>query len=462
MPTLDQLVASLVQWQNEVVANSKKNEELPALAVLNKNGLMRISIAGNSYTITPQQIIDGVVINNEGGIQNGIIKGGIQHITGLTYNVWVTAFAINGVRYDISRSQLITLSDGDGSNPRFDVIAVQVPDPITQIVSFVIIEGTPAVSPTKPTVNLETQAELTFRLVDTGETVDPNAVKELIYDENLGEPNEWDNTFLLEDGNLNVTGTPSDPSFQGTKFIRAIDGTNPIDPRIVFDKDSTIEYNPEEKFGFALRTSGLGSWDYYSYIRIRLINSTSGVYYTITLNRNNILNYGFFHDVDTFQVVAIPLSDFYSGNIGAFQYDRIEFKFELLQYVDLDWINILGGDPEVVEELPLYEEDIIGRRYKGTGISGTFKMDWKRYSLFILTLTGATAISHVNIPTGEFTSRKTAYITGGSFSLPADHVGDPDNDTYSATKWNRIEFECIDGGTVAAKVRYTLKNLENA
>lgn len=350
-------------------------------------------------------------------VSNGIRKGGITHITGLTYNVWVSSFIVNGIRYDINLSQLITLTNGDVDDPRIDVICVEVTDPTTPSIQFTIIEGTPAVSPVKPTVDFETQTEITFKIVQAGETVDPDAVKEVIYDENLGESSEWDNTFLLTDGDLAATGTP----FQGTYYIEVVNGTNPLDPRVVFDNDALIDFDPEEECAFALRTGGYGTWDFYSWIRVKLINSSTGDYCFITLNRLNIVNYGFFHDVEDWQVVAIPNSHFIHPAPGFTQYDRIEFYFELLQYVDLDWINILGGNP-VVEDPPATVE--------------TKPTDESNYGVAVIPLTNHECyIGSAETPTtaNSFTL-STTKVLGGKAFVYIDTTGDSAFPTITGTR----------------------------
>jgi len=162
---LIQTVAALVQWKNDVTSNSKTNEELPVMNPLIADALIRISKDGVSKTITPELLFGSLrfldlidveddtyiykngfapLVVSHGGPpygrlrltriptfsdiynQNGIIKGGVSHVQGLTYNVWVSIFIVNGVLYNYPISQLVTLNDGDSTNPRIDVIAVQV------------------------------------------------------------------------------------------------------------------------------------------------------------------------------------------------------------------------------------------------------------------------------------------------------------------------------------------------
>jgi len=385
---LIQTVAALVQWKNDVTSNSKTNEELPVMNPLIADALIRISKDGVSKTITPELLFGSLrfldlidveddtyiykngfapLVVSHGGPpygrlrltriptfsdiynQNGIIKGGVSHVQGLTYNVWVSIFIVNGVLYNYPISQLVTLNDGDSTNPRIDVIAVQVNTVDPANCSIVILEGTPAPSPIKEVVDLETQAEITFKLVNAGDIADPDIVTDLVYDENAGSPTEWTNTFLLDGGDLDAVSDP----FNGSKYAIILDNTTAIDPRVVWDKSSEREFNDEHKLIFAHRTNGV--WDFFQSLQIKLINSTSGEFSIINLTKSTIENYGFFDELTTWQIVSIPLSDFISGNPTNPDYDRIEFKFDIFVYARLDWIGFQENTP-VVDPSPTSNE----------------------------------------------------------------------------------------------------------
>lgn len=270
---------------------------------------------------------------------NAVINPQVAYLGGLSYNVFVSNFIVNGILYNIPVSRIVTLSNGDGSNPRIDLITVEVTDPVALTATITVIEGTPASSPIKPVADYETQAEITFRYVNTGETTDPNVSVELIYNENTGESSEWDNQFLLTDGDLDATDDPYD----GTKYAKILDGVLQTDNRVVWDNDSEIEFKPTDKLVFAMKSNG--SWDYYAYCQVKLINSTSGEYSVISLTNQNLEDYGFFDDDTTWQLVVVPLNDFLSPSENRPDYDRIEFKFDILVYIDLDFIQIQSNLP---------------------------------------------------------------------------------------------------------------------
>ena len=270
---------------------------------------------------------------------SGFINYSIAHIGGLTYHFSFNGIIVNGIYYDATLSAVLTLNDGDATHPRIDVIVVTLTDPIAETFAYSIIEGTPAASPVKPVVNLENQVEFTFRTVAAGETTDPNAATELVYNENTGESSEWDNSFLLTDGELDATDDP----FLDTYYIKVLDGTLPADPRVVFDNDSSIDFTLDKKLVFAMKTAG--TWDYYASVQIKLIDITSGQYAVLKLTSQNLLNYGFSNDGTGWQVVTIPFSDFILQNPAFTDFDRIEFKADVLVYLDLDWINFQWALP---------------------------------------------------------------------------------------------------------------------
>ena len=147
---------------------------------------------------------------------NAIITGGVVHLYGLTYRAWASKYVINNVVYTTYVANTVTLNDGDATDPRFDSIAVQVDTNEPPNATIQVIEGTPATNPLKPTINLQSQVEISFVNVPALATVDPNITLEQIYDENTGEPTEWDNTVSTVGIVLDWATDP----YIGTKCVR--------------------------------------------------------------------------------------------------------------------------------------------------------------------------------------------------------------------------------------------------
>jgi len=80
----------------------------------------------------------------------------------------------------------VTLSPGDATYDRFDVIGVDTNN------NIIVIEGTPAADPQIPQVDPASQLALTTVLVTTGATTPTDIVQTVMKDEGLANPTEWD------------------------------------------------------------------------------------------------------------------------------------------------------------------------------------------------------------------------------------------------------------------------------
>jgi hypothetical protein len=130
------------------------------------------------------------------------------YVTGLTYRVPACSYIIGGTTYTTAQVD-ITLGDADPTNPRIDVIAANTSGAI------VVVAGTPAANPVKPTVDPDTQIELTHADVEAGATTPTGVTSTLIYDENAGPGTEW--TCSKNGAGINLESTTN--PFSGTKDI---------------------------------------------------------------------------------------------------------------------------------------------------------------------------------------------------------------------------------------------------
>src|SRR6185369_715616 len=90
------------------------------------------AVAPTTPGFTPSQILSGC---------------GVEYISGLTFQVGLCVYQINGVIYTTSAITSITLTAADASNPRIDLIVVNtssVADKVT---------GTAAASPAQPSID---------------------------------------------------------------------------------------------------------------------------------------------------------------------------------------------------------------------------------------------------------------------------------------------------------------------
>jgi hypothetical protein len=263
-------------------------------------------------------------------INGGIIKLGL---TDLSYKVWATSFIINNIKYDEFVTANKTLSDGDPTHPRIDVFAIEVNAfAYPPTFSVVVIEGTPAASPVKPTVNLATQVEVSFSVVAAAATTDPNTVLDLIYDEATGEPDEWGNTHLVAGGNLTDASDP----FLGTVSLNIPSLANDY---VSWTNLTDISYTTDQKLNFAIK---LTAWNGGQTIEFKLIDTATSNYRILSINSINAVNYGIDITSTSWQVAQIPISRFISQS-STTTFDRLHITFTGNAPMLLDWINVQSG-----------------------------------------------------------------------------------------------------------------------
>ena len=137
---------------------------------------------------------------------SGVTSGcGVEWISALTFEVGACNYQIKGISYT-SPLTSVTLSAADPTNPRIDVIGVDVTSAVFTLA------GTAAASPVQPTVDASTQLQLTFVTVGAGATTPTGVALVSIYQENT----EWTSSTTA---NLNAAST-SNP-YRGTIDIEA-------------------------------------------------------------------------------------------------------------------------------------------------------------------------------------------------------------------------------------------------
>jgi len=267
---------------------------------------------------------------------NSIIRGGVIYSgSGLNYTIYASKYIINNQVYTDYVSDTVTLSDGDATNSRIDLFAVEITTDDPPVASIVVVPGTPAVSPVKPSLNLSTQVEVSFKLVLDNETTDPDFTAELIYNENLGETNEWDNILLATSGNLNYTTAP----YNGTYSLYlpgTTSGTTKWQKDAMFAHDAEGSLNFAMKFPEAVETNPK--------IELELINSSDSSYFRFVLTVETLRDYGFDVTSNAWQLIRVPLNEFVSNSrFPPTEYDILSIKTVNSPIIILDVINIIGG-----------------------------------------------------------------------------------------------------------------------
>ena len=318
---LDQPSSSPIKWTDlEDTDNSYTGKE--GFSPVVENGGLRLKQNFNTSDLSSGNYAKG-----------GVVWSG----AGLVYDVWVSEFGINGVIYNTPTTGSVTLSAGDATHARFDKFVVNVNTmsyPVT--VSLTAVEGTPAASPLSPNINPITQAEISFRLTASGETVDTTTTTDLIYDENTGTSAEWSNTELTTGGNLAYATAP----YKGVKSFNT-PAVLTSEDKVSWTKTSLVNFNADDTLVFALKSEFTTK----SELQIKLINSSTGGYFFKTLRLNNLPSFGYESKgpTDAWRLIQIKLSNFVSPNRDETQYDKAEFNCVATDVLSLDWIHVQGG-----------------------------------------------------------------------------------------------------------------------
>ncbi|MBS7669324.1 DUF2793 domain-containing protein [Croceicoccus gelatinilyticus] len=136
---------------------------------------------------------------------NGIVSGlGINYVSDLDFEMAAGSFYLDGALLTAA-AQTISLDVADGSNPRIDVLYVDDTGTLGKIT------GSPAASPSQPSVDPTTQLYLTFVLVPAAATTLGDISNVDIYREGA----EWTGTVSGAGFTLDSTNNP----YAGTKCI---------------------------------------------------------------------------------------------------------------------------------------------------------------------------------------------------------------------------------------------------
>jgi hypothetical protein len=236
--------------------------------------------------------------------------------SGLVFDVTAGTYCILGTRYTSDAGQ-ITLDAADGTNPRFDVIALD------NTGSIVKITGTPAASPAEPQIDPATQVYLTSVLVAAGATTPTQVSSVTVYDENT----EW------------TTGTSGTISANFNNATNVTSGSKSISVAswssggtLTFTNSSTLQASNYSAFKFYLRLSS--SLNNNQNISVRFYNGTSAVSQSVTATFTKSLT-------GVYQQVSIPFTSFaFTGPV----FDKVQISFTgstSSLYIDL--ATIQGG-----------------------------------------------------------------------------------------------------------------------
>jgi len=253
------------------------------------NWLVRLGTAGTSaLPIFNNQLISG---------------GGVVWTGGLNFTVGAAIYSIASTQYSSPQTN-VTLAAADPTNPRIDVIAVNTSG------AAVVITGTPAGSPSAPTVDPTSQLALTFVTVAANATT-PTLSSILVYDENSTPPTEWTCT-PSSNFNCNSTNNPYH-STHDIEATTAVAGNN-----VVLVNNATINPSSYTTFSFNIRNKA--SWPNQKSLSICFKNGSTTVGVCLGF-KNGVFGYNQ-ANITGYQQIVVPLSQF---QLGSTSVDRVSF-----------------------------------------------------------------------------------------------------------------------------------------
>lgn len=331
--------------------------------------------------------------------------------TGYTYRVSALDYIIAGDAYSVTE-QDVTLSAADGTNPRIDVIAVNTSNAV------IVLEGSPAANPVKPSVDAAEQLELTFITVPALSTSPADISIETVYDEN----NDWTCTASDASHVCNSTNNPR----TGTLDVEATSTSN--NDNVIFDKGSTITLADYNVLVFYIRSKAAWSGNASITITPGLDPSYSG---GVVLKNGD---FGFdSSNTSTYQQIIIP-TGLFTQSPAAIDALKLNIKGSIGYYIDD--VSFQGGLQQ-----PTTSESLV---YKGV---------WSASASYaennVVTYSGATYVSletNTNVTPGtsattwEHVGSTTGGVSNAIFLLGAD-TGSVLEDTE-----DQPEFFCNESG----------------
>ncbi len=179
--------------------NTFTGDSLEKITTTLTNNTIEVGINETKLSLWP------LVVNG-----NRLLDGSVSYVSGLTFDISRLNYVIDGSIYKTSSSQVI-LDSGDTSFDRIDVIYADING------NTGVLKGTASTNPEKPIVDSNTQVEVTFVSVPTSAST-PTINTELIYDEKVGLPTEW-NFLRFGNQTFRISGDSTAQSYSGSKSI---------------------------------------------------------------------------------------------------------------------------------------------------------------------------------------------------------------------------------------------------
>ncbi len=259
----------------------------------------------------------------------------MEYTGGLNFSVGACQYTIAGVTYNSPLTN-ITLAGADPTNPRVDVVGVDVTGAVF------VLTGTPGVNPLAPTIDPSTQLEITFEIVPATATTPQGVTSTTVYDENT----EWTCTASA---NFNCASTNN--PYHGTKDIEATSAVLTNNVTLVKPAAGTTNLSTVNNLIFYIRPKaawpvGNGSNAARS-LSIFWLNGSTQIGQQVVLKDGA---FGFSSSTLSYQQISIPTTLFATGNSPVttleFQISGKSGSISIGFYLDL--VTLQAGSPPVV------------------------------------------------------------------------------------------------------------------
>lgn len=301
-----------------------------------------IGTDSNSGLPTKTYLIGSIVSLLDGTLRSdGILTGSAVWQQDLDFLVSDLEFILDGI-FGTSNSDLVTMQPADPTNPRIDLILVNALGVLSTL------EGTASPDPSKPLIQDPTEfLEVTFVEIAAGATEPTGASKDLVYDEDVGSPVEWDATENT--GGLRIFLASPDAPNTGLVSIKVLD-SNTSGDIISLVSDTTFTVADISSVEFYLRISE--AYPKKSKILFTFFSSSTVASSSVTVKKGV---FGFDGTtLNTYANINIPIEEF---NFTETTIDRIDIEFKNLPgpATFIDTMNLVfGGNNPPIPDNAVY------------------------------------------------------------------------------------------------------------
>jgi len=327
-------------------------------------------VTGKTTHITLAEVNGEIIIT--GATTNRILSGRATWFQFFQYKTTQIVSVFNNSTYTTT-STTQTLEGSHDTLNRYDIITLKL-DEDGQSASVRVIKGQYAEHPAIPTVEFsDVEIVLTTIRISKGSTTPDEVSNVLMYDELLGEPDEF--VVTENSGGIGITVNNSEHPNTGTKNIKVNYAL--LEPTDVITMSTSNSYSVNDISSLDLyiyigtEISGLLAPDPLDYMSIGLFSNLNRIGSEVQL-KNGV--YGLDTSITgVYQLISIPISDFNAGSTSGFLAAEyflnnivLGFVGQLGTEIFLDTFHLTSGvQPPIYANTLLGLRDILSTTYLG-------------------------------------------------------------------------------------------------